>query len=113
MLNFQNLLVHIIGLVIYCYPKNHIQVVYLFSSSNFKTKTNYKCSDENYFSLLFQFSNGKFLGIMYAIFAKQMKTTLIGLLIVPFHMNFGKNSKSNEGNGYQHQSYLETYSNWI
>ena len=50
---------------------------------------------------------------MYAIFAKQMKTTLIGLLIVPFHMNFGKKSKSNEGNGYQLQSYLETYSNWI
>ena len=77
MLNFQNLLVHIIGLVIYCYPKNHIQVVYLFSSSNFQTKTNYKCSDENYFSLLFQFSNGKFLGIMYAIFAKQMKIWFI------------------------------------
>jgi hypothetical protein len=50
---------------------------------------------------------------MYAIFAKQMQTTLIGLLIAPFHMNFGKNSKSNEGNGYQHQSSLETYCNWI
>ena len=30
MLNFQTLLVHIIGLIIYCYLKNQIQVVYIF-----------------------------------------------------------------------------------
>ena len=34
MLNFQNLLVHIIGLVIYRCLKNQIQVVYIFSPSN-------------------------------------------------------------------------------
>jgi hypothetical protein len=34
MLNFQNLLVHIIGLVIYRCLKKQIQVVYIFSPSN-------------------------------------------------------------------------------
>jgi hypothetical protein len=73
MLNFQNLLVNIIGLIIQCCLKNQIQVVYAFSFSNFLRKRNLKCSDGNFFVLLFQiklyFSNGKLLGIVYVISA--------------------------------------------
>ena len=78
MLNFQTLLVHIIGLIIYCCLKNQIQAVYIFFIFKFLEenklkmfKTNLKCSDGNFFILLFQikfyFSNGKLLGIVYVI----------------------------------------------
>jgi hypothetical protein len=54
--------------------KNQLQVVYFFSFSNFLKKTSLKCSDGNFFILLFQikfyFSNGKLLGIVYAISGK-------------------------------------------
>ena len=59
MLNFQNLLVHIIGLVIYCYPKNHIQVVYFFhlQISRRKQTTNVQMKTISVYYFNFQMEN--------------------------------------------------------
>ena len=101
MLNFQNLLVYIIGLVIYRCLKNQIQVQLTLIVSNtssiyFFTFKLLKMLRWKLFKFIFPnkifLFNGKCMGIISAISARQMKITLIILLLVHFLMNFGENS---------------------
>ena len=65
---------HIIGLIIQCCQKKLNTSSLYFFIFKFLEQKKLKCSDVNSFSLLFQikfyFSNGKLLGIVYAISGK-------------------------------------------
>ena len=109
MLNFQNLLVHIIGLVIYHCLKNQIQVVYIFFTFKLLKMLRWKLFKFIFPNKILLF-NEKCMGIIYVISAKQMKITLIILLLMRFFNEFwGKQSKFKEGYGYRNHNYFETY----
>jgi hypothetical protein len=109
MLNFQTLLVHIIGLIIWCCLKNQIQVVYIFFIFKFLEENKLKMFRLKLFHFIIP---NKILLFKWKIVGNSL-CNFCKLNVCLSKRVLDKISEFNKGFGYRNQNYFETYSTWI